>query len=246
MKVGTSSARRKSQLMAFRPDIQLKELRANVPTRINKLREKMIQFDCCSRCGNDSELDLSDFHVEKLGPRIYSGSRARCIGNTNSSSDKPTCKPLQKLNHTQVANTTVLNGRCWTYSRGDVRCRLEYTEYNDEQEVYQVRASKAKKPGRITGFSIYGLLLSEGNGRTYSRKIGQVKTCRVFITGFKDRIVISSHVLEWNDFQVEGMIETLPVSFPRYSWIVNDIFNIKQAVKYFSDKTKIDAKIERA
>ncbi len=37
--VGTSSARRKSQLLAFRPDLQLKDLRGNVPTRVQKLRD---------------------------------------------------------------------------------------------------------------------------------------------------------------------------------------------------------------
>ncbi|MEZ5023476.1 MAG: hydroxymethylbilane synthase [Chitinophagales bacterium] len=41
--VGTSSARRKAQIMSFRPDIELKDIRGNVPTRINKLREG--QFD---------------------------------------------------------------------------------------------------------------------------------------------------------------------------------------------------------
>ena len=38
--VGTSSARRKSQLLAFRPDVELKDLRGNVPTRIKKLADK--------------------------------------------------------------------------------------------------------------------------------------------------------------------------------------------------------------
>ena len=36
--VGTSSARRKSQLLALRPDVQIKELRGNVPTRVEKLK----------------------------------------------------------------------------------------------------------------------------------------------------------------------------------------------------------------
>ena len=36
--VGTSSARRKSQLLALRPDVQIKDLRGNVPTRVNKLK----------------------------------------------------------------------------------------------------------------------------------------------------------------------------------------------------------------
>ena len=38
--VGTSSARRKSQLLALRPDIELQDLRGNVPTRIKKLKEQ--------------------------------------------------------------------------------------------------------------------------------------------------------------------------------------------------------------
>lgn len=36
--VGTSSARRKNQLLAHRPDLELKDLRGNVPTRIEKLQ----------------------------------------------------------------------------------------------------------------------------------------------------------------------------------------------------------------
>ena len=38
--VGTSSARRKAQLLAFRPDIVLQDLRGNVPTRVKKLTEE--------------------------------------------------------------------------------------------------------------------------------------------------------------------------------------------------------------
>jgi hydroxymethylbilane synthase len=36
--VGTSAARRKAQLLDFRPDVQLKDIRGNVPTRLEKLR----------------------------------------------------------------------------------------------------------------------------------------------------------------------------------------------------------------
>ena len=37
--VGTSSARRKSQVVRFREDVEIKDLRGNVPTRIQKLRD---------------------------------------------------------------------------------------------------------------------------------------------------------------------------------------------------------------
>lgn len=42
-KVGTSSARRKAQLLALRPDLEVMDLRGNVPTRVNKLNEN--QYD---------------------------------------------------------------------------------------------------------------------------------------------------------------------------------------------------------
>jgi len=37
--VGTSSARRKSQVLKYRGDVQINDLRGNVPTRIQKLRD---------------------------------------------------------------------------------------------------------------------------------------------------------------------------------------------------------------
>jgi hydroxymethylbilane synthase len=38
--VGTSSNRRKAQLLAYRPDLEIKDLRGNVPTRVKKLRDE--------------------------------------------------------------------------------------------------------------------------------------------------------------------------------------------------------------
>src|SRR3546814_2744258 len=37
--VGSSSARRRSQLLAYRPDLEMSDIRGNVPTRIQKLRD---------------------------------------------------------------------------------------------------------------------------------------------------------------------------------------------------------------
>ena len=70
--VGTSSARRKSQLLAFRPDVELKDLRGNVPTRIKKLAEK--QYDAILLAAAGVErlgIDLNEFHVERLLPTEF-------------------------------------------------------------------------------------------------------------------------------------------------------------------------------
>jgi len=70
--VGTSSARRKSQLLAFRSDAVLKDLRGNVPTRVQKLRDGMYDAILIASAGVERlELNVEDFHVEKLDPKEF-------------------------------------------------------------------------------------------------------------------------------------------------------------------------------
>ena len=71
-KVGTSSARRKSQFLAFRPDVEITNLRGNVPTRIQKLKDGQYDAILLAAAGLERlELDLSDFHVEQLEPEEF-------------------------------------------------------------------------------------------------------------------------------------------------------------------------------
>ena len=59
--IGSSSARRKSQVLALRPDLQLKDLRGNVPTRIDKLRKGEYDAILLAKAGvNRLGLDLGD------------------------------------------------------------------------------------------------------------------------------------------------------------------------------------------
>src|SRR5205085_6406976 len=69
-KVGTSSSRRKSQLLAFRPDVVLSDLRGNIPTRIEKLRSGLYDAIMIASAGVERlEINLSDFYVVKIDPR---------------------------------------------------------------------------------------------------------------------------------------------------------------------------------
>lgn len=70
--VGTSSARRKNQITAFRPDVLLKDLRGNVPTRINKLRSGEYDAIMLAKAGiNRLEIDLSEFETIELDPTEF-------------------------------------------------------------------------------------------------------------------------------------------------------------------------------
>lgn len=50
-KVGTSSLRRRAQLLAMRPDLHVAELRGNVPTRLRKVREGQVDAAILAAAG---------------------------------------------------------------------------------------------------------------------------------------------------------------------------------------------------
>ncbi|MFT5336476.1 MAG: hydroxymethylbilane synthase [Sphingobacteriales bacterium] len=65
--IGTSSARRKNQWRAIHPNSELKDLRGNVPTRIQKLRDENYDAIILAAAGVDRlQLDLSEFTVLNL------------------------------------------------------------------------------------------------------------------------------------------------------------------------------------
>lgn len=68
--VGTSSNRRKAQLLAARPDLEIEDLRGNVPTRIKKLSDEGYDAIMLAKAGVARlNIDLSAFHVEELSPQ---------------------------------------------------------------------------------------------------------------------------------------------------------------------------------
>ena len=70
--VGTSANRRKAQLTDYRPDITLKDIRGNVPTRLEKLRAGDFDAIFLAAAGvSRLELDLSDFEVVEMNPREF-------------------------------------------------------------------------------------------------------------------------------------------------------------------------------
>ncbi len=71
-KVGTSAARRQAQLLYLRPDLEVRELRGNVPTRVQKLRDAQYDAVVLAAAGLARlDLDLSDLEVRFLSPELF-------------------------------------------------------------------------------------------------------------------------------------------------------------------------------
>lgn len=70
--VGSSSARRKAQLLHYRNDLTLNDIRGNVPTRLRKLEEGNFDAIMLAAAGlTRLNLDLSNFHVTQLNVREF-------------------------------------------------------------------------------------------------------------------------------------------------------------------------------
>ncbi len=71
-RVGTSSVRRRDQLLLLRPDLDIQALRGNVPTRVQRLKEGRYDAIVLAAAGLDRlDLDLEDLHTVRMDPRHF-------------------------------------------------------------------------------------------------------------------------------------------------------------------------------
>lgn len=71
-RVGTSAPRRRAQLLALRPDLEVVDLRGNVPTRVDKLRARAFDATVLAAAGLERlGLDLSGLVDVPLSPTLF-------------------------------------------------------------------------------------------------------------------------------------------------------------------------------
>jgi len=97
--IGTSSVRRRRQLLWLRPDLCVRDMRGNVPTRIEKLRaDKDMAGIVLARAGLDRlRIDLGDWHVEPL-PVLHAVGQG-AIALQCRSGDEEVAALLAAVNH---------------------------------------------------------------------------------------------------------------------------------------------------
>lgn len=150
--IGTSSARRKSQLLALRPDLQIKDLRGNVPTRIKKLKTEGYDAILLAKAGvNRLNLDLSDLHVEVLDPTIFVPAPAQgVLGLQIRTEDSRLAEILSNLNHTYTAQKIELERNVLRLMEGG--CQLPLGVYCDGKTVH---VSHSKTSNEAANYSTF-------------------------------------------------------------------------------------------
>ena len=251
--VGTSSSRRKSQLLAFRPDVELKDLRGNVPTRIKKLREGQYDAIMLAAAGVERlELDVEDLHVEKLSPEIFVPAPAQgVLAWQTREDDNELLEVIDEINDLDVL--IKINIERQILNMFDGGCQLPLGVYcdadpDDEDRLkFKVWISVAddwdKQPKQL----YFETLDTDGFSDMMVEHIKAIKPKKVFVTRtFNDKDYLP-FALERLGYTVEGksLIEFKQIRIkllPQTDWI---FFSSKHAVRYFfNQKPELAANIK--
>ncbi|XOV66017.1 MAG: hydroxymethylbilane synthase [Fluviicola sp.] len=153
--VGTSSARRKSQLKTLRPDISTKDLRGNVPTRIDKLRKENYDAIVLAKAGVDRlEIDLSEFHVTVFDPTEFIPAPAQgVLGLQIREGDDELHAVLQKMNNEEVQKRIDLERKVLNLLEGG--CQLPLGVYcTEEHHLHVAYANSAHEPSVFLHYEV--------------------------------------------------------------------------------------------
>jgi len=240
--VGTSSNRRKAQLLAYRPDLDIKDLRGNVPTRVNKLRDENYDAIMLAKAGVFRlGLDLSDFHVEELSPAELVPAPAQgALAIQIREDDQELFAALQPLHHPEVAEELAVERKVLKLFGGG--CHLPLGCYcRKEDQVYQVFTSKADEGGDFPD----RLFIEASSTEGLAEKIvayfdaDRIFPKKVFISRDLSEQSYFRKALEKHNIEVEGrsLIRTVPVINKLDNFIFRNVdwvfFSSKNAVEYF-------------
>ena len=240
--VGTSSARRKSQLLAFRPDIELKDLRGNVPTRLQKLRDGEYDAILLAAAGLERlKLDLEGLHIETPETFEFVPAPAQgVLALQTRSDDKELIKALKQINHSDVQECIAIERKILNLLEGGCHMPLgAYCEKDEETfKIWTAMADEWNKPLRI----LYTETAKpEIAAERIVQKLRSIKPASIYITRDIREDDFFFQVLKANGCDVYGraLIDTVRINMikiPEAEWV---FFSSKHAVRHFLGQTEL-------
>ena len=241
--VGTSSNRRKSQLLSVRPDFEIEDLRGNVQTRLQKLRDENYDAIMLAKAGVIRlGYDLSEeFHVEELDPiELIPAPAQGVLAIQIRESDEALFHLLQPLNNPVVAEQIGVERKVLNMFEGG--CQLPLGCYcRKDGQFFQVWTAKASDgtdfPDRlfIQSKTTKGLAEKIVSKFSPDRKFpSNVFISRELSESSYLRKALSKHQIEIED---RSLIRTFPSINNLDSFILRNLdwvfFSSKNAIEYF-------------
>ncbi len=169
--VGTSSLRRKAQLLSRRPDLKIIEFRGNVQTRLKKLRQGLADATFLA-CAGLVRLGIphliNPVPIDQMLPAVAQGA----IGIEQRSDDESISKMLEPINHKNTETQllaersflAVLDGSCRTPIGGYAEIKDSQITFNGEilkpdgskvhSGVWHGKTEEAFKLGKKAGITL--------------------------------------------------------------------------------------------
>ncbi len=180
-RIGTSSARRREQLLVNRQDIFIEPLRGNVGTRLSKLVEG--QYDALVlACAGLDRLSLSDKITERISPDLILPAAGQGSLAIETREDDPVSALVKKLNHEETALRVIAERAVLLTLGGDCNVPIgAYSEIDgsrlvlrgllvnyDEGTIIRVTESGNKHDASAIGELVGQNLLSQGGREVMS------------------------------------------------------------------------------
>jgi hydroxymethylbilane synthase len=145
--LGTSSARRKMQALKHRPDLTIKDIRGNVPTRIQKLRDGLFDAIVLAKAGVERlKLDLGEFHSYEFDPTEFIPAPAQgVLACQIREDDQRLRQALSPIHNPEVAEQVSVERKILNLFQGG--CQLPFGAYcRKTSQGYELRAIVSEDP----------------------------------------------------------------------------------------------------
>lgn len=237
--VGTSSSRRTVQLGFFRPDLICKDIRGNVPTRIQKLRNGDFDAILLAFAGvHRLKLNIDDLHAVKIAPEKFVPSPAQgVLAFQCRENDEPMITMLSKIHHADVAETINVERKVMNLFQGG--CHMPLGVYCEKVggkfNVYAAQATEKDLP-------IRRLFLSATNtinlAETIFERLPATVNKSIFITSPEADHPQPIQLLKQKGFNVtaKSCVDIIPLEFNfsgHADWL---FFSSKNGVQHFFNK----------
>lgn len=144
--VGTSSLRRQAFLEDLREDLQVAQLRGNVPTRLKKLREGKYDAIVLAQAGLDRiGADISDLNTWTLSPREFIPAAGQGVVAVQIRRNDPDCEQaVQQLHRREVAICTNVERKVLSLMEGG--CHIPLGVYCEQDALNNFHVWAAWQP----------------------------------------------------------------------------------------------------
>lgn len=240
--VGTSSARRKMQVKALRPDVVIKDLRGNVPTRVNKLRQGQYDAIILASAGLIRlNLDLQGLEIYHLPPALFVPAASQgVLALQTRNNDQELMSALQNLQDKISQSATQTERALLHHFGGGCHMPLAIHAIKNDDLSLSLRIAQANHPDEFPKRLHWSAIMLEG---LEVEKLPElIKIWRpqpFFISRNADQApFFSRHAKQFDiNSSFTSLSETQPIEFQLNNFDYDVLlFNSERAVKFFFNK----------